>query len=72
MAFYSFIVWAPGDLDFPDHLLSLAEGRNTFNLLVPDVDSFVSELKDQHVRVLKVTRLDEATHDPSAEIPRLV
>jgi len=59
MAFYSFVVFAPSEVQFPSLRLLLEPGVNTFNVTVRDIDEFTRALADSGVRVIREHRLDE-------------
>lgn len=60
--FYSFVVQAPGEVEFPAKRVFLDRGMNAFNVLIDDLDGFLATLKAEGVTVTKMIRLDE--HEP--------
>ena len=40
MRYCSFVVWAPGTVELPEHLLIIERGMNAFSILVEDVAGF--------------------------------
>jgi hypothetical protein len=62
VAYYSFVVTAPQPVGIPKPLLMLDKGLNVFNLLVDDLDTLLTQFKNEGVVVQKVNRLD--AHEP--------
>lgn len=62
--FYSFRVYSPHEIMIPANFVSLDEGMNTFNCHVDDIDSFVSALKAEGVRIDQMNQLDAPDPDP--------
>lgn len=61
--FYVFQVFSPVDIVLGDEFVTIAQGRNTFNCHVRDLDTFLERLKYERVRVLEVIHLDAPDSD---------
>ena len=59
MRYFSIVAFATGELDLPEHKVSLDTGMNVFSVCVADIDSVVGFLQDQGVTVQSVHALDE-------------
>ena len=57
--FYAFRAFAHDYVAFPEYLLELGRGNNTFNLAVEDLEGFLSLLEKHGVRVLGTFPLDD-------------
>lgn len=65
--FYSFVVHSPEEMGFPEYLLMLGEGVNTFNLTLEDPAEFSAVLLEHGVKIIEANRLDDlepVTPDP--------
>jgi hypothetical protein len=67
--YYSFVVWAQEDVSFPEHLLVIGEGFDTFNATVPDLPAFLAKLAANGVTVREVHQLDALEPVPCAVLP---
>jgi hypothetical protein len=58
---------SPSDLVLSDEFVTLAQGRNTFNCHVKDIDAFTEKLKSLGVRIIQAIHLDapEPPDDPN-------
>jgi hypothetical protein len=71
--FYVFQVFSPADIVLGDEFVTLAQGRNTFNCHVRDIDTFTEKLKAHKVRIDKAIQLDAPDEDdpplPPLQLP---
>jgi len=71
--FYVFQVFSPADIVLGDEFVTLAQGRNTFNCHVKDIDAFTEKLKAHKVRIDKAIQLDAPDEDdpplPPLQLP---
>lgn len=58
MAYYSFVVIARQPVGIPKPMVMLDAGVNVFTVVVDDLDTFLSRLKDEGVTVQQMNRLD--------------
>ena len=68
MPHYSFKVWAEDDVILPKYFLTIGQGCDVFNQVVPDLDKFVEELREEGVRVLAHYRLDDFEEIPPVTV----
>lgn len=59
MRYFSIVAFATGELDLPEHRVSIDSGMNVFTVYVDDIDPLVGFLQDQGVTVQSVHALDE-------------
>ncbi len=59
MRYCSFVVWAPGTVELPEHLLIIERGMNAFSILVEDVAGFKKKLTNAGVVIKQDKFLDE-------------
>ena len=71
--FYSFRVYAPHEVIIQEKFVTIAQGRNTFNCHVRDLDTFTEKLKAHKVRIDKAIQLDAPDEDdpplPPLQLP---
>ena len=69
--FYVFRVFSPSDIVLADEFVTLAQGRNTFNCHVKDIDAFTEKLKSYKVRIDQATQLDAPDAFDDSPLPPL-
>jgi len=66
---YSFKVFSPGEIDLPQHLMTIGKGLDTFTVTTDDVEGLKTHLSLEGVKVLECNQLDDlAPVQPKPEI----
>ena len=68
MALYSFIVIAQQPSGIVDPMVMLDKGLNVFTAEVPDLDSFLAQLKEEGVAIKEMNRLDDFEASDSSDL----